>query len=289
MQNTITNNTILTQYEFNTKIKQFESESYVEEHKSFHESIRGLSDKDKAEMASWLIRQYFNSEKNKDDFWFSEANVPTEETVLKFISDPSNKFPHTLAAATEQFKLNKGLRKTLNLLNDEEDIDNDGQKNMVGEMTLKDVGVHVGNVTPTMVNKLTDKALEKCKNFLGNYEDTEFGMRFKKFFSETLRTVGFIYYQTFLEEESLDEALASLVANEIIKSKDFQYISMKEFKDLEILFELTKELTLEQFQNIMIEDFYNYKDKKYEMFQYSVSRVVNPDDKTGRKKTEDVS
>lgn len=289
MQDNINNNTILTQYEFNTKIKQLEAEPYAEERKSFHESVQGLTDKDKAEMSSWLIRQYFSPEKNQGNFWFSETNIPTEETVLKFISEPSNRFPHTLLAVAEQFKLNKSLRKTLNLLNDEEDIELDTQKNMVGEMTLRDVGVHVGNVTPTMVNKLTDKALDKCKTFLGNYESVELGIKFKKFFNETLRTVSFIYYQVFLEEETLDEALANLLANDIIKSKDFQYISSKEFKELETLFSLSKEITLEDFQKILIEDFYDYGNKKYETFQSSVSRVINPDDKTGRKKLDEVS
>jgi hypothetical protein len=275
--------TTCSYYDFLAKVKKLEKESYVELKTSYEEAIKSVNQKETQEVSAWLMRQYF-SEKNKLDYWFS-SDV-TEENVLLYISNSKNGFPHTISAVIEQHKLNKALRHTLNMLQDSDDSEISPAINMVGEATLKDIGAVVGNVTPTMVNKLTDKALEKYKRIYNIYHSS-MGPKFVKYYNNLVEDIADSFALAFQEEETLDDALASLVASEIIKVKDLEYISPRDFKILDALFAQSKTMLFSDVEEMFITD-YASGTRKILLFQYAVSRIVNPDEKSGRKKMENV-
>lgn len=267
-------------YNFLSKIKQIEKEEYKEERTSYEVAIKYLREEHLSELSSWVMRQYF-SEKNKNDFWYSQE--PTEENVLKFINDERNLFPHTLNAVVEQFKLNKSLRQTLNLMVDSSEKEpEESGVNMVGEVTLKDIGALVGNVSPTMVNKLTDKALEKTKRIF-DYLNGPHGSQFKKYYNNIVDEMADIFATSFSEEESLDDALASLLADGIIKQKDLEHLCPQDFMYLDNLFLKSKKMLFSDIEEELINDFLS-GERKNVLFQYCVSRIINPDEKSGRRK-----
>lgn len=271
----------LSVYDFSNKIKQFETEPIKELDLSYIECIKGTSSHEQGEIASWLMRQYF-AEKNKNNFWYNPT--VTKETVLHYISKRTNEFPHTLSAVIEQHKLNKSLRSILGTYQYTDDLENEAPINMVGESTLKDIGAVVGNVSPTMVNKLTDKALGKYKRVYDLYHSS-LGPKFDKYYNNLIDDLADSFATVFVEEETLEDALACLVADGIIKTKDLDYIGPIEFKKLDAIFAQSKVILFSELEEIFINDFRSVN-RKISIFQYAMSRTINPDEKSGRRKAD---
>ncbi len=277
-----------TYKEFFDKVKSFESEEYKEDRKTYNDSTKGIKQEELEQVSSWLMRQYYNPDKNKSDIWYSET--VTKENVLLHISNEKNDFPHTLCGVIEQFKLNKSLRATLNNMyssgedNDVDDYYNQGV-NRVGEVTLKDIGSSIGNVTPTMVNKITDKAVEKFKRIYGIY-NSSLGVKFVKYYDNLVEDIADSFALAFSEEESTDDAIASLIADNIVKQRDLEYLSPKDFIVLDEIFNRAKTIEFSELEDIFINDYKSTK-RKILLFHYAISRVINPDDKAGRKKVEE--
>jgi len=271
----------LSIYDFSNKIKQFETEPIKEVDLPYRECIKGTSIQEQGEVASWLMRQYF-AEKNKNNFWYNPT--VTKETVLHYISNRANEFPHTLSAVIEQHKLNKSLQTILSTYQYTDDLESEAPINMVGESTLKDIGAVVGNVSPTMVNKLTDKALGKYKRVYDLYHSS-LGPKFDKYYNNLIDDLADSFASVFAEEETLEDALACLVADGVIKTKDLDYIGPVEFKKLDEIFAQSKVILFSELEEIFINDFKSV-DRKISIFQYAMSRTINPDEKSGRKKVD---
>lgn len=275
----------LTLNQFNKNINKAYKENYQEDNLSYEACMKTLSDKENKEVSQWIMRQYFDSTKNKYDIWYkAEIN---EDNVLKYISNSRSNFPHTLHAVISQHKLNKQIISDLNRINDVEEVFH-GPKNTMGDVTLKDIGKIIGDVTPTMANKISDKALEKFKKAYVLYTSYEFEKKFTDYVNNLVEELSSIYVDSFVNSESLNDALADLIAQEIVKQKDLEYISSKEFDFMESLFQdlKTETISSEEAEEIIIAN-YKSQNNKMSIFQYSISRIIHPGEKTGRKKKEE--
>lgn len=273
--------------DWNKTIKnKFKSpDEYYEEKTPYETIIKKLKSNQINEISEWVLRQYFDEDKNKFDFWY--VKNMNKENVLKYISDSKNLFPHTLHAVVMQFKLNQNLRKTLHLLTDDDfnSIPETGAKNLKSEEKLTDIAESIGGLSSTMINKITEKALQKFKRIYQIMESDE-EVKFSKFYENLVDDVAESFTNSFFEEDSLDEALASLLNDEIIKSKDLNNLLPMDFRMLDDLFTKGKEMVFSDIKTEFVNDFWS-TDRKNNLFQYSVSRFINPDNKSGRKKLDE--
>lgn len=265
-----------------TKNNNFDSK-HINDDSSFYSIMKRIQSKEAIELSSWVFRSYFNETKNQNDIWYHED--VTKENVLKYISDASNNFPHTLHSVIEQHRRNTQLRKALTLLKDSDfniGQTQEGPKNLKSVSKLKEVASEVGNISPTMINKITEKALQKFKRIYEMMQNDD-EAKFSKFYENIVEEMAEKFASAFYEEESLDDAIAVLLANEDIKSKDLNNLFPYDFNVLDLIFLKSKTSTFSELQNEFIDDFWS-TNRKNNLFQYSISRIMNPENKCGRKK-----
>ncbi len=184
-----------------------------------------------------------------------------------------------------QNKINKDLRKTLNLLKDLDFVvAEDSPKNLKATSTLNEVALEVGGLSPTMINKITDKALQKFKRIyelMQNDDEAEFS----KFYENLVDDIADCFATSFFEEETLEDAIARLLVNENIKSKDLNKLLPSDFVVLDNIFLNSKNVEYAKLKEMFVDDFWSTK-RKNNLFQYSISRIINPGSKRGRKKND---
>lgn len=109
-----------------------------------------------SELRGWLMRAYFNPTKHALEYYYRPE--VTRENVLEFISDPKNLFPQSPFSIMGIWGTLPSLREGLKSVATDEST----QKEAIytkGEKTLSAIGEKIGNVTATMVNKISDAAV----------------------------------------------------------------------------------------------------------------------------------
>lgn len=266
----------ITIYNFEKQIEKAYKEQYIEKHESFETCLSLLNRKEKEDMVAWIMRQYF-SDNQKNSFWFNDK--VTSENVLEFIHNKSNDFPHTLYAVIEQFKLKNQITKEISGFDDVSSVTE--HVNLIGEVSLMDIGKQLNGVSPTMINKITTKALEKFKKTYLLFENP----KFKKYYEDLIDEVADIYALGIIQEDSIDDFLAYLVSNDLMKTKDIEFLCEKELSQINNIIQNKSSYNFYDIESIFINDFAKEM-REFSMFQYSVSRIINPHDKSGRKANE---
>lgn len=259
---------------------------YSEDNSSYYNIMKKIKNKEAEELSSWVYKNYFNEAKNENDIWYSSE--VSKENVLKYISTSSNNFPHTLHAVVSQNRTNVQLRKSLALLKDDDfniASATERPKNLKSVSKLKEVSSKVGNVSPTMINKITEKALQKFKRIYEMMQDDD-EAKFSKFYENLVEEIAEKFATAFYEQESLEDALALLLANEEIKTKDLNNLFSYDFAVLDDIFLKSKTLLFAELKEQFVDDFWS-TNRKNNLFQYSISRIMNPENKCGRKKEDE--
>lgn len=133
-----------------------------------------LSGKNLDNFKGWVLRQYFNPERNKNSNWY-DPNVD-ESNVLDYISQASNNLPLSPKQFVDFFFSIKGLKSRMNSKEVSADLDDvelddededDKSTYQTGDVSLKNVGKELGGITPTMVNKIFSGSVDKLQSLTG--------------------------------------------------------------------------------------------------------------------------
>ena len=137
-----------------------------------------------------------------------------------------------------------------------------------GEVTLTKIGKKLGNLSPTMVNKILDKGYKKFKyifipngkeNILGSLEQIRIKVA-KKYVKAMSRQKM---------QTNADEILKGLCKEQVIGKHDTKYISQREKDALVILAEYNEDVM----EAILLEDI-EQDDNLYKTFQTAISKAA---------------
>lgn len=121
-----------------------------------------LSVKNPAGLKDWLLKNYFDPGKHKKEIYFSPS--VNRENIFQYISDSKNNFPQTPNAVVELWGFLPDLQKSIRsitLLGKEDTAGGKKQINVRAENTLRHIGSKIGNLTTTMVDKISEQAQSK--------------------------------------------------------------------------------------------------------------------------------
>lgn len=114
--------------------------------------------RNESELRDWLMRVYFDPTKHNSLNYFKKS--VTKDNVLEFISQSKNNFPQTPYSVVKIWETLPSLREGLKSVV----LDEFSEKSPVyirGEKTLAEISKAIGDVTTTMVNKISDGAALK--------------------------------------------------------------------------------------------------------------------------------
>ena len=162
-------------------------------------------------------------------------------------------------------------------------------KYQTGEKTLKIIGKRLG-VTPTMINRLHNSAIEKTRTLTYNKplefftpeEDQEFFN-----FIDICRSEALYKFVDLFKKADLDiyDFLLLLKKQQFITNNDIKLMSEQEIESLVLVKELIKENELEKIKSLLDEDI-NQDDSILLTYQNIISRVAFPNKKRGRPRKE---
>lgn len=241
--------------------------------------------RDQRSLCAWLMRQYFNPEKDKEKIWYSDT--VTESNVLDYISDRQNQFPLTPTEVADMWRNMKSLKSSMAQISDYEysqiPDDEDKQekgKYQTGDVSLKEIGEKLGGLTPTMVNKLANSAQEKMNKLLQeSLEDID---------DENLeQVIGTIYQARFDAAEEfvselhktadVDTFLKQLMKKQYLTTNEAKTLSQTERNALQILMEKD----FNTIQAILLQDI-EETDNLITTFQAMICKKIFPPGKRGR-------
>ena len=159
-----------------------------------------------------------------------------------------------------------------------------------GDKTLKNIGKTLGNITPTMVNRLCYTAIEKTKiltlqkpiEFLTIEED-----RFFLNFIDDIRKNAVIEFINLFKQADYDiyDFLNLLNKKQYLCAGDYNLINEKEIEELVYIKLLLLENNKEEVKNILLKDI--SKDiNVFSTFQCIISHLAFPNKKRGRPRKE---
>jgi len=175
-------------------------------------------------------------------------------------------------------------------------MENQQVKYQTGEVSLKIIGNKLGNITPTMVNRLFNSAHEKVKS-LTYYKPIKFLSQEEDDALETLiyshREQAANEYVRLFREENFDiyDFIMRLNKLQYITDSELKLIDSEEIENmtyLKILFQdvkLNKNECDKEVKDLLKEDLENEKNV-FKLYQSMVSRVAFPDKKRGRPRKE---
>jgi hypothetical protein len=209
--------------------------------------------KNTKEFRRWLIRQYFNPNKNTQDVWFD--SVVDESNVLAYISECKNNFPLTPMQIVNMWntiysfkKDYKKSQKEFDAYVLEEDKETDVRLKKPGQMeyTLEEIGKTLGGITATMINRLSNTGMAKFKTLTF---DTPFGEMSTEVDNlhrqaiQTYRDRAADKYITALKESKgdLNNFFAFIASTQVMTEKEIQLVLPMEFDAILLLSSLDEE------------------------------------------------
>jgi hypothetical protein len=233
--------------------------------------------KEKRNFSQWLIRQYFDSEKNENSPWYCE-NINPENVVLKLKSGEIKNFPYTFSEISHMWKLIDSVKKSFKDKPEESqpseyEVGGKKMKYQTGEVTLRDIGKNIsGGVTPTMINNILFSGTSKLKKLIGNValddmgvkESRDLDIRIMKIRKEASR----LYSKELLESGGdINKFFCEINRKKIVSKSETKYASKTEIDGLGLL--ASKESRIAQ--AILLEDLEN-NDNIFKTFQSAVSK-----------------
>lgn len=161
-------------------------------------------------------------------------------------------------------------------------------KYQTGDKTLKNIGNKLGNITPTMVNRISTNASDKIK-ILTNNKQIEFfdNLEDKKLFDFIMdcRYKAAEQFVALFVESNLDiyDFLMILKSKQFLGSGDLLLISENEIENIVRLKEKLLEEKSEEVKQELLCDI-EKDDNIFTVYQNMVSRFAFPDKKRGRPK-----
>lgn len=276
-----------------TTLQKIIKEEYAylrEEHMVFDK----MSPSRKKDLSAWLMRQYFNPDKNENSPWYDQ-NV-TESNVLDYISDAGNKFPLSPIQVEDFYRNMKSLQGMVKSKQVSDDLDNlDTAEDSDEEATpkakyqtsdsakLTDVGAALGGVTKTTVNNIENSAFAKLQSLLGVSPDKmtpemEVALEKKMKYASMAATKKFIDVLDSVNG-NVGQFLMALRKERLISDMEMTQISDEE---IESIIDLS-DMSPKEVYAFLKADIENPSGNIMKTFQSIYSRTLFPHNKTGRK------
>lgn len=232
--------------------------------------------KEKQEFSKWVMRQYFNPEKNHEAPWFC-AQVNELNVSGKIKNKELTRFPYSYSEIFHMWKLVSSVRSTLmkRHADEEEKSRKEKSKYQTGEITLKDIGKQVGGgVTPTMVNNILNSATIKMKKITNGVSlkdlSQEQSFAIYKKICDSREQVGTKYTRELkLSNGNVEAFFAELGKKKIVSVSETRQADDNEKFGLKLLSE-KEESTVKR---ILLEDIES-DDNMFKTFQSAVSKHV---------------
>lgn len=165
--------------------------------------------KNKSAFTTWIMKNYFNQEKNLESKWFSFS--VTNKNVLEYVSEAKSQFPLTpmqlanMWTTIQSFKKDykKNEKAIDKLYADMEEKDTKERVANNAEHTLEEIGKTLGGITATMINRLSNTGIEKFKTITFNkkfLDMTDEEERLHVQAIDTYRERAAVKYVTMLDE-----------------------------------------------------------------------------------------
>lgn len=209
--------------------------------------------KTKPAFTKWIMKNYFNHERNLESKWFSFS--VTNKNVLEYVSEAKNQFPLTpmqlanMWTTVQSFK--KGYKKNEKAIDKlySELEDRDDAKERVtnnAEHTLEEIGKTLGGITATMINRLSTTGIDKFKTMTFNKKfvnmtDEEERLHVQAI--DTYRERAAVQYVTMLDESkgNLNKFFGMLTKAGKLTDKEVELILPDEYALILELFALETE------------------------------------------------
>lgn len=236
--------------------------------------------RNRSEMAAWIMRQWFNSEKHGNKPWYS-SDV-TEDSVLSFISR-SKHFPITPIQLVDMWRVMPSVRNGLKMLTTEDfealedalEGDKKTAKYKKGEESLSAIGKECGGITAPMIQRLERSGSEKIfelsggNNFMNLDPDDAEVMNDK---IDIARLAAAKNYAELLKSHNdVDDLFQHFIQNQIMTNIDLKLISQRERDTLGILQSYAKDTIVEFLLNDIARD-----SNVIKSFQSCVAHTIFP-------------
>lgn len=117
---------------------------------------------------NWLIRQFFNEEKNKQSPWFNKE--VDAENVINYICKAENKFPYSPKQITEMWSCIEGINKNIHYvdvyIDKTEKQKEKSEKKLAKEYSLAKISEHLGGISVPAVSYLCEVGMQKFKTLI---------------------------------------------------------------------------------------------------------------------------
>lgn len=254
--------------------------------------------KSKKKLISWLMRQYFNPAKHSESPWYKSS--VTSGNVLKYVSNPLNRFPLTPVKIVDMFNCIQSFKK--NLKKSEKELGPDlgltksellklrapasvpSVKYQTGETTLREVGQALGGLTPTMINKLVTSGMGKITKMSKGVPLDELAGPAADDLNKTImdcRVVAALEYAEALKDSKgrIKNFIAGLVKKRAMKASDVKLMTDKEVVSLSLMYSKSQG----EIVQLLLRDI-NQDNNLFKSYQSVVSRKAFPEKKCGRPK-----
>lgn len=244
-----------------------------------------LSVKNPSGLKDWLLKNYFNPEKHGKEIYFSK-NV-NKDNIFQYISDPKNNFPQTPNAIVELWGFLPDLQKsirTITLFGKEDNVDAKKQINVRAEHTLRHIGSKIGNLTTTMVDKISEQAQARYTSLM---EKLNKDAKTSKLTTELIENARLEAAEQItdciFESSDYGDFSRRLLMKKVLHKPDLNYVDELEKASIQYLISVVKAFDDERdeeesLQQSEIEDIFLEDIKKeinvFNIMQMAVSRKV---------------
>lgn len=237
---------------------------------------------------AWLFRSYFGP-KNKGKRWFDPSVTP--DNVLGMLTKPNS--PISPRGAVEVWKNMPAIKKGLSAADADRDLDavadlqgggHEGEKYTKGDATLKAMSRELGDVTPTMVNKIFGGGAEKIKKLTGGMNpedmgDEELAVLSSKIDAARRETAKDFAKLLRASRGNTKKFLDALVKSQVVTAGELGLLTDEEVGALTMLAGKPEN----EIQQALLADI-DQDDNVFKTFQNAVSKRVFPPGKRGRPK-----
>lgn len=220
--------------------------------------------KNRAEMAQWIMRQWFDAGKHRDKPWFSPD--VTEENVLARIS-ASRTFPYSPLQLMDMWRAMPAIRSGLKMISVkelqdlEEFLEEETSKKVKynkGEDTLTTIGKELGDITAPMIQRLERSGMEKIHSLSGGKNFTELESEDSEELNNRIdaarETAAVIYTNLLRESENMNVFFNSLIERQIMTPVDLKITTKREKDTLELLKSYSNETIVQFLMNDISRD-----------------------------------
>lgn len=241
------------------------------------------------DFAKWVMRQYFNPEKNKNSIWF-DPDV-TEKSLFDYISNPRNSFPLSPIQIVKFYNDMKGLQgmmKSSEVEKSLEDTDLDDEEEQTrkyrqGATSLKDIGAAVGGLSATMINKIEASSAEKMQQLTGGKHPKDLSPEEEKELYKKLEAAEIEAANKFADmlidaRGNIGKFLAALHKNQILSPAESRQMSDNEVEALLMLGDESRDRIIK----VLRKDLNDPRGNVVKSFQSMYSKTIFPPKKRGR-------